>query len=104
MILKKISIFILIISLNLFANSSIETLNEKKMSHAERANMTQEEWERAVKFDSIDWGWVIMSIGMAIGAGIVFLPVQVGLAGDMGISFVLGYRLSRHVFVSKIIY
>ncbi|OCL82245.1 hypothetical protein AAW30_01530 [Arcobacter porcinus] len=29
--MKKISIFILIISLNLFANSSIETLNEKKI-------------------------------------------------------------------------
>ena len=37
--------------------------------------------EAAVKFDSTDWGWVIMSIGMAIGAGIVFLPVQVGLVG-----------------------
>lgn len=34
------------------------------------------EWKEAVRFDSTDWGWVIMSIGMAIGAGIVFLPVQ----------------------------
>lgn len=43
--------------------------------------MTDEEWKAAVKFDSTDWGWVIMSIGMAIGSGIVFLPVQVGLVG-----------------------
>ncbi len=26
-------------------------------------------------------GWIILSIGMAIGAGIVFLPVQVGIVG-----------------------
>ena len=70
-----------------------ETVDWKKMSHAERANMTEEEWESAVKFDSTDWGWVIMSIGMAIGAGIVFLPVQVGLAGIWVylLSSVIGY-------------
>lgn len=33
------------------------------------------------KFDSRDWGWVVMSIGMAVGAGIVFLPVEVGIMG-----------------------
>lgn len=33
------------------------------------------------KFDGHDFGWVILSIGMAIGAGIVFLPVQAGLVG-----------------------
>jgi hypothetical protein len=33
------------------------------------------------RFDAHDFGWVILSIGMAIGAGIVFLPVQVGIAG-----------------------
>lgn len=43
--------------------------------------MTDAQWKEAVKFDSTDWGWIIMSIGMAIGAGIVFLPVQVGLVG-----------------------
>lgn len=48
---------------------------------ARKANMTKSEWDEAVKFDSTDWGWIIMSIGMAIGAGIVFLPVQVGLVG-----------------------
>ncbi|EMR6568792.1 hypothetical protein AAA961_003100 [Shigella flexneri] len=46
---------------------------------AGRAGMSESEWREAIKFDSTDTGWVIMSIGMAIGAGIVFLPVQVGL-------------------------
>lgn len=36
---------------------------------------------KAYGFDRNDIGWVIMSIGMAIGAGIVFLPVQIGLVG-----------------------
>jgi hypothetical protein len=48
---------------------------------AKRAGMSESEWQEAIKFDSTDTGWVIMSIGMAIGAGIVFLPVQVGLMG-----------------------
>lgn len=48
---------------------------------AMRAHMTEAEWKEAVRFDSTDWGWIIMSIGMAIGAGIVFLPVQVGIVG-----------------------
>lgn len=43
------------------------------------ASMTEQEWRKAIKFDSTDWGWIIMSIGMAIGAGIVFLPVKIGL-------------------------
>ncbi|MDK9739334.1 hypothetical protein KI655_18725 [Vibrio sp. D404a] len=43
--------------------------------------MSKAEWKEATKFDSTDWGWIIMSIGMAIGAGIVFLPVKVGVLG-----------------------
>ncbi|ENM5934115.1 hypothetical protein CTB58_001931 [Vibrio mimicus] len=43
--------------------------------------MTKDQWKIATKFDSTDIGWVIMSIGMAIGAGIVFLPVKVGVLG-----------------------
>ena len=53
----------------------------RKLTRAEKAGMTETEWKAAIRFDSTDWGWVIMSIGMAIGAGIVFLPVQVGLVG-----------------------
>ena len=52
-----------------------------KISLFQKSGMSKEEWDAAVKFDSTDWGWVIMSIGMAIGAGIVFLPVKVGLVG-----------------------
>ncbi|BFU63886.1 hypothetical protein [Rodentibacter abscessus] len=47
------------------------------MSH----KLSQQEWRSAIKFDAVDFGWIVMSIGMAIGAGIVFLPVQVGLMG-----------------------
>ncbi|MCI3788318.1 hypothetical protein RZQ46_21360, partial [Escherichia coli] len=36
---------------------------------AGRAGMSESEWREAIKFDSTDTGWVIMSIGMAIGAG-----------------------------------
>ncbi|WP_454688973.1 aromatic amino acid transport family protein [Achromobacter aloeverae] len=35
----------------------------------------------AVPFTRYDMGWVVLCIGMAIGAGIVFLPVQVGITG-----------------------
>lgn len=34
-----------------------------------------------IPFTRYDLGWVILCIGMAIGAGIVFLPVQVGITG-----------------------
>ena len=46
-----------------------------------RDGMSEEQWRESTRFDGTDWGWVIMSIGMAIGAGIVFLPVKVGLVG-----------------------
>lgn len=60
---------------------------------AGKAGMTEKEWKEAIRFDSVDWGWIIMSIGMAIGAGIVFLPVQVGLMGlwVFLLSSVIGY-------------
>ena len=34
-----------------------------------------------IKLNSKDWGWVAINIGMGIGAGIVFLPIQAGLVG-----------------------
>lgn len=71
---------------------------------ARRAGMTESEWREAIKFDSTDTGWVIMSIGMAIGAGIVFLPVQVGLMGLWVFFALVGYRLSRYVSVSASVY
>lgn len=39
------------------------------------------EISQRVPFTRYDAGWVVLCIGMAIGAGIVFLPVQVGLTG-----------------------
>ncbi|MGL5513041.1 MAG: aromatic amino acid transport family protein [Sporomusa sp.] len=36
---------------------------------------------KTVPFTKYDFGWVLLCLGMAIGAGIVFLPVQVGLKG-----------------------
>lgn len=65
----------------------------RKLTRAEKAGMTKTEWKAAIRFDSTDWGWVIMSIGMAIGAGIVFLPVQVGLVGIWVflLSSIIGY-------------
>jgi len=59
----------------------------------ERANMSKSEWKQAIKFDSVDLGWIVMSIGMAIGAGIVFLPVQVGVMGlwVFLLSSIIGY-------------
>ncbi|WNU99049.1 amino acid permease [Enterobacter sp. DTU_2021_1002640_1_SI_PRY_ASU_LCPMC_013] len=34
-----------------------------------------------IPFTAYDAGWVILCIGMAIGGGIIFLPVQIGLKG-----------------------
>ncbi|WP_439333138.1 hypothetical protein [Vibrio sinensis] len=55
--------------------------------------MSKSEWKQAIKFDSVDLGWIVMSIGMAIGAGIVFLPVQVGVMGlwVFLLSSIIGY-------------
>jgi amino acid permease len=65
--------------------------------------MSESEWREAIKFDSTDTGWVIMSIGMAIGAGIVFLPVQVGLMG-LWVFALVDYWLSGHVFIPAPVY
>jgi len=69
--------------------------------------MSEQQWREAVRFTSDDWGWVIMSIGMAIGAGIVFLPVQVGLTGlwVFLISSAVGYPamyLFQRLFVNTL--
>ena len=76
-------------------------------SAAARAGMSESEWQEAIKFDSTDVGWVIMSIGMAIGAGIVFLPVQVGLMGlwVFLLSSIVGYPamyLFQRLFINTL--
>lgn len=72
-----------------------------------RDGMSDSEWREATRFDSTDVGWVIMSIGMAIGAGIVFLPVQVGLMGlwVFLLSSVVGYPamyLFQRLFINTL--
>ena len=61
-----------------------------------RGGMTESEWKAATKFDSTDAGWIIMSIGMAIGAG--------RADGFMGILTLIHYWLSSDVFVSALIH
>lgn len=78
-------------------NTSIptDTINDanKKTPRYQKAGMTEAQWKQAIKFDSVDIGWIVMSIGMAIGAGIVFLPVQVGIMGlwVFLLSSIIGY-------------
>ncbi len=69
------------------------TFSDKERPLYQQANMTPQQWKAAIKFDSVDIGWIVMSIGMAIGAGIVFLPVQVGVMGlwVFLLSSVIGY-------------
>lgn len=81
--------------------------NLKGSTAASRAGMTEAQWRTAIKFDGTDAGWVIMSIGMAIGAGIVFLPVQVGLMGlwVFLLSSVVGYPamyLFQRLFINTL--
>ncbi|MBG5970212.1 amino acid permease [Proteus vulgaris] len=90
------------------ASSKTETTSYPATSAgARRAGMTEQEWRAAIKFDSNDVGWVIMSIGMAIGAGIVFLPVQVGLMGlwVFLLSSIIGYPamyLFQRLFINTL--
>ncbi len=58
-----------------------------------RGGLSEAQWKAAIRFDSMDWGWIIMNIGMAIGAGVVFLPVQVGIVGTWVylLSALIGY-------------
>lgn len=47
----------------------------------------------SLSFGRYDAGWVILCIGMAIGGGVVFLPIQVGLKGVwvFALSLILAY-------------
>lgn len=56
-------------------------LGNSAKKYAAKAGLTELEWKNAIKLKGTDLGWVILFIGGAIGAGIVFLPVQVGLVG-----------------------
>lgn len=69
--------------------------------------MNNEDFRKSARFDETDLGWIVMSIGMAIGAGIVFLPVQVGLVGlwVFLLSSVIGYPgmyLFQRLFINTL--
>lgn len=69
--------------------------------------MSAKQWQEAIKFRSDDWGWVVMSIGMAIGGGIVFLPVKIGLEGlwVFILSAIIGYPamyLFQRLFINTL--
>jgi serine transporter len=69
--------------------------------------MNTQEFIQAKKFDRADLGWITMSIGMAIGAGIVFLPVQVGVLGlwVFLLSSIVGYPamyLFQRLFINTL--
>tara|TARA_B100001094_G_C18177950_1_gene799060 strand:- start:509 stop:1753 length:1245 start_codon:yes stop_codon:yes gene_type:complete len=70
--------------------------------------MEKQDLIEAKKFDRIDMGWISMSIGMAIGAGIVFLPVQAGVLGlwVFLLSSVVGYPamyLFQRLFIHTLV-
>jgi len=92
-------------------DGNMETVTGPDFTGQASAGKTPElskgQWKEATRFDGLDWGWVIMSIGMAIGAGIVFLPVQVGLTGlwVFLISSAVGYPamyLFQRLFVNTL--
>ncbi|WP_308566069.1 hypothetical protein [uncultured Megasphaera sp.] len=64
--------------------------------YAQAAGITVDEWKEETKFSGIDLGWVILCVGMSLGAGIVFLPIQVGLSGLLVFALVaiVGYPIA----------
>lgn len=64
--------------------------------YAQAAGITVDEWKAETKFSGIDLGWVILCVGMSLGAGIVFLPIQVGLSGLLIFALValVGYPIA----------
>lgn len=68
----------------------------------------KESWKKSVKFRFEDWGWVVINISMGIGAGIVMLPVQVGMKGFwvFVVASAIGYPsmyLFQRVFVNSLV-
>ncbi|MGF1276429.1 aromatic amino acid transport family protein [Acetobacter pasteurianus] len=80
---------------------------DTRTSNAGADALSPQQWKEATRFDGTDIGWIVMSIGMAIGAGIVFLPVQVGLMGVWVflLSAVVGYPsmyLFQRLFINTL--
>lgn len=53
---------------------------------------------KSVPFTQYDVGWVILCIGMAIGSGIVFMPVQVGIKGFGSLLLRLLFRILQFIY------
>ena len=49
--------------------------------------------QKKFKFDKFDFSWLIISIGMAVGAGIVLVPITTGIVGFVifAISILVAY-------------
>ncbi len=52
--------------------------------------------DQKLPFTRYDFGWVLLCIGMAIGAGTVLMPVQIGFEGNLGIYYRSDHCLSCH--------
>ncbi|MBD5699074.1 amino acid permease, partial [Citrobacter freundii] len=50
-------------------------------------------FSKKIPFTKYDFGWVLLCIGMAIGAGTVLMPVQIGLTGIWVfiVAFIIAY-------------
>lgn len=65
-------------------------------------------WKEGVRFRFEDWGWVVINIGMGIGAGIAMLPVEIGMKGFWVfiLAAMIGYPsmyLFQRVFVNSLV-
>lgn len=74
---------------------------------AKESNLSIKEWKEKIKFNEKDLGWIIISIGMAIGGGIIFLPIQIGLMGIwvFFLSSIIGYPamyLFQRLFINTL--
>lgn len=48
-----------------------------------------------IPFTTYDLGWVVLCIGMAIGAGIIYMPIQAGVKGIWVFVASIGLRRVR---------
>ncbi len=51
------------------------------MPTAVASSQDAQDFADKIPFTKYDFGWVVLCVGMAIGSGIVFMPVQIGLKG-----------------------
>ena len=84
-------------------------MEETGNAHKEPVSLQDTEaFKQSVKFRFEDWGWVVINIGMGIGAGIAMLPVQVGMTGFwvFMVASLIGYPamyLFQRVFINSLV-